>query len=298
MSKLSKRINLQLFGEIDNSKNEDLFDIDDDYEFNEEEVDTTILEDKQYEPGIDEDLDDPTDPEEDLEDEDYEGAGEIEDEEADLEDEDIDSLGDEEDPEDENNLDKKTKALIRYKKDYKKTQQENEDLKRELEELRSRTKEQQLNKLKETKIDQLIAQGYSEAEATNRANLEVENMRLKEELAESKFRKLERQYPGISKYKDKILEYKTKFPELDMTEGEIFLAKFNKSQFDYKTQAEQETLYKQRLARSKSGVDGRSGKTRAKSKVKMSREEARAYELLKETDPSITPEEFISELYD
>lgn len=214
-----------------------------------------------------------------LEDEDPEGLGEAVDtgteefqgEDGDLED---DDFPDEED-------DKKTKALIKYKK-------EAAALRRKLEELENQQEQKALELETKARTTELTAQGKTPEEATKIAADEAETKMLKIQLAKLELEKLEIKYPGIRSYAKQLLEDKQKLPEFSFEQ--LYRAKYmQQSQYDSRTQLEQELLFKNQQARSKSLE---AGNQKPQQQVKLSAEDERLYRYLKQSMPDMTRKRF------
>lgn len=195
----------------------------------------------------------------------------------DPEDDDID-LGEGEETE---TLDKKTKAIIKHKK-------ENKELRRQLRELQEQKERDELEKETSKRVIELTREGKSSIEATKIANDEMEVKKLRLQLAKYEIEGLENKFPGISVYARQLAEDKAKLPEFSYEQ--LYLAKYaNSTAYDEKTKLEQELLYKTKAARSKS-LDA--SNTKAQKTVKLSAEDERVYQFLKKSRPNMTRKQF------
>ena len=177
--------------------------------------------------------------------------------------------------------DKKEAAIVRAKREAK-------EAKRKLAELESLLQAQNQAQEENTKKQELIRNGFSEEDAERIAKAEIENKRLKTELSDLRFKELEKTYPGIRNYKTQILELVEQFPV--MTEAEIYLAKFaRKSEFDRRTQTEQEMIYRQKNATDKAMAKGVS---READPIKLSDMHEKAFLILQKKDPTWTRKKF------
>lgn len=185
--------------------------------------------------------------------------------------------------EDPDELDAKTKAIIRAKKDAKEAKEKLAKIQKELD-------EQKQKKEKDRLIDKKIEEGYSEKEAKNIANLEFENKQLKQLVIDNKFAGLEAKYPLISNHKREILKLQKNLP--GMTLDEIYLAKFfNGSSKDAEKLAQQRLLYSKNEAESKEIETGETTNMSNKN-TKLSPSDERAYKILKETRPDMSRKKF------
>lgn len=223
------------------------------------------------------------------EDEELESGGleqEPEDELDDVEDEfepEEDELEDdvEDDADEDNYLDKKTKAIIKHKK-------ENKELRRKLQELEEEKQAAELEGEKSQIVVELTKQGKSHAEATKLADGEIEVKKLRLQIARLDIEKLEIKYPGISLYSKELSEDKAKLPEFSYEQ--LYLAKYaNKSKYDEKTRLEQEFMRKTKDAKGKSLEAGSNNKTK---QVKLSKEDERVYNYMKQSRPNLTRKKF------
>ena len=232
--------------------------------------------------------------EDELEDmEELEGGGYVGEEEEDFEEETEDETGNEdlddeedleEDPEDEDNptLDKKTKSIIKHKKEKK-------ELKRQLQEAQEKLLEVELEKEQSTRVLELTESGMSSTEATKKAESEIEVKRLRNKIATMELEKLEDKYPGISSYSQDLAEAKAKMPEFSYEQ--LYLANHSKqTEFDRKTKLEQEILHKNKKSKAKSLEDGPTNKTKS---TKLSSSDERIYKFLLKTRPQLTRKQYL-----
>lgn len=195
--------------------------------------------------------------------------------------------GEEEEYDDEENpsLDKKTKAIIRHKK-------ENQELKRKLQELEDKVQADELETETNKRIAELTRQGKSSTEATNIATDEAEIKKLRLTVAKMELNQLETKYPGISNYAKELSESKAKLPEF--TFEQLYLANhYKQNSFDSKTKLEQQIAYKNREAASKS-LSG--SNTRQQKPTTLSQSDERVYQVLKKDRPGLTRKAFLATL--
>jgi len=213
---------------------------------------------------------------------DLEDTEEIEVEEAE-ETEETEQLDDIETEEEFETLDKKTKSIIKHKK-------ENKKLRRQLQELQGKMQAEELEKETNQRIIELTKGGKSTTEATKIANDEVEVKKLRLQLVKFEIEGLETKYPGISQYYNKLAQDKAKLP--DFSYEQIYLAKYAKSNaYDEKTRVEQELMYKTKEARNKS-LDNSNTKT--SKPTKLTPEDERVYQYIKKTRPNLTRKQFLN----
>ena len=188
----------------------------------------------------------------------------------------------EEDEIDDKHLDKKTKAIIKHKK-------ENKELKRRLQELEEEKEKAELEKETSSRINELTKAGKNYTEATKIANEEVEVKKLRLQIAKYDIEKLESNYPGISLYSKQLADDKAKLPEFSYEQ--LYLAKYAKAnKFDERTKLEQELLYKTREARSKS-LESSNSKT--PQTIKLSPADERTYQYMKKGQPALTRKQYL-----
>lgn len=242
-------LNLQLFAEED---------LDDEFEIESGGLETPHDED--YEEAIEEETDELED---ELDDEDA-------DDEADLEEDD--------DPK----IDKKTKAIIKHKK-------ENKELRRRLQELEESKEQAELEKETSNRINELTRQGKTPTEAAKIAQDETEVKKLRLQLAKYDIEKLEVKYPGISLYSKQLADDKAKLPEFSYEQ--LYVAKYAKTnKYDEKTKLEQELVYKNRQARSKSLESSNNKSTKT---IKLSPKDERTYQYMKQGQPALTRKQYL-----
>lgn len=227
------------------------------------------MEDGGYE-GEEELIDDP----ENLDLEDLDQDDELDD---DLEDEDEDLEDDETNP----SLDKKTKAIIRHKKEAKAYKEQLQAVQEQLQNI-------ELEKEESKRIKELEKGGVSTDEATKTAKDESEMKKLRIKLTAMELDRLEDKYPGISRYSKELSEAKQKLPEFSYEQ--LYLANYSKqNEFDRRTKLEQEMVYKNKKARDKS-LDRSNPRT--KKTVKLSKEDERTYQYLRNSKPNLTRKQY------
>lgn len=205
---------------------------------------------------------------------------EFEEEVEDIDEDEID-LEEESDEEGEH-LDKKTKAIIKHKK-------ENKELRKRLEELEDAKEQAELEQEKSKRINELTREGKTPTEATRIAQDEVEVKELRLQLAKYDIEKLEDKYPGITLHTKQLVNDKSKLPEF--TYEQLYLAKYSKTnKYDQKTRLEQELLYKNKAAKSKS-LD--SGNSKPPKTIKLSPADERTYLYMKQGKPSLTRKQYL-----
>lgn len=205
---------------------------------------------------------------------------EFEEEVEDLDEDEID-LEEESDEEGEH-LDKKTKAIIKHKK-------ENKELRKRLQELEDAKEQAELEREKSKRINELTREGKTPTEATRIAQDEVEVKELRLQLAKYDIEKLEDKYPGITLHTKQLVNDKSKLPEF--TYEQLYLAKYSKTnKYDQKTKLEQELLYKNKAAKSKS-LD--SGNSKPPKTIKLSPADERTYLYMKQGKPSLTRKQYL-----
>lgn len=205
---------------------------------------------------------------------------EFEEEVEDIDEDEID-LEEESDEEGEH-LDKKTKAIIKHKK-------ENKELRKRLQELEDAKEQAELEREKSKRINELTREGKTPTEATRIAQDEVEVKELRLQLAKYDIEKLEDKYPGITLHTKQLVNDKSKLPEF--TYEQLYLAKYSKTnKYDQKTRLEQELLYKNKAAKSKS-LD--SGNSKPPKTIKLSPADERTYLYMKQGKPSLTRKQYL-----
>lgn len=205
---------------------------------------------------------------------------EVEEEVEDLDEDEID-LEEESDEEGEH-LDKKTKAIIKHKK-------ENKELRKRLQEVLDAKEQAELEQEKSKRINELTREGKTPTEATRIAQDEVEVKELRLQLAKYDIEKLEDKYPGITLHTKQLVNDKSKLPEF--TYEQLYLAKYSKTnKYNQKTRLEQELLYKNKEAKSKS-LD--SGNSKPPKTIKLSPADERTYLYMKQGKPSLTRKQYL-----
>ena len=202
----------------------------------------------------------------------------VEDEEEIQEEEQVEEAIEEEETEE---MDSKTRAIIKHKK-------ENASLKKQLAELQNKLLEQETEKQKNERILELTNEGKSVDEAKKLADKEYETLQIKHRLAVLEIERLEDKYPDITLHTNELIQDAGKLP--DFTIEQIYLAKYKpKSQYDEKTRLEQEILYKTKEAREKSLEASTSTPTET---VKLTASEEKAYNEIKKYMPTMTRKRF------
>lgn len=211
-------------------------------------------------------------------DEEYEEADEEETDETDEDTGDEIDLEEDDDPK----IDKKTKAIIKHKK-------ENKELRRRLQELEESKEQAELEKEASNRINELTRQGKTPTEAAKIAQDETEVKKLRLQLAKYDIEKLEAKYPGVTLYSKQLADDKAKLPEFSYEQ--LYLAKYAKAnKFDEKTKLEQELLYKTREAKSKSLEAANSKGTKT---IKLSPADERTYQYMKQGKPTLTRKQYL-----
>lgn len=189
----------------------------------------------------------------------------------------------EDDEEEYEPLDKKTKAIIKHKK-------ENQELRRKLQEYEEKKQADELENENIRRVAELQGKGHSEETAKAMAGKELEQKKLRIKIASMELASLEGNYPGITSYASQIARDKESLPEF--TYEQIYLAKYYKqSEYDRKTQMEQEILHKSK--KNKAGSLDQSTPSK-KSAVKLSQADERVYQYLKKTKmKDLTRERFL-----
>lgn len=206
--------------------------------------------------------------------------------EIDLEEEEIeeDEELEEEIEEDEEypSLDKKTKAIIKHKK-------EAQQLRKELEEYKEKEAQAELDKKNKERVEELQKGGKSLDEAKTIADKEMEHQKLKGRITYMELEKLETKYPGITRFSQEITKDKEALP--GFTYEQIYLAKyFKQSGYDTKTQMEQELLHKAKKNKQSSLEPSNVKGTRT---IKLSTEDERVYRIMKQANPKLTRKRFL-----
>ena len=199
--------------------------------------------------------------------------------------EDVDDVEEPEGEEDNPSLDKKTKSIIRHKK-------ENQALKKQLQELQEKMQTEELASETNARIIELTKEGKTSTEATKIATDESELKKLRLTIANMELSQLETKYPGISNYSKQLSESKARMPEFSYEQ--LYLANYSKqNNFDMKTKLEQEIAYKNRNAADKSLSGSNTKQTKATT---LSQADERVYQYLKKSKPSLTRKQFLQTL--
>lgn len=213
-------------------------------------------------PDDEDDVDDPEEVDEDQEEE--------VDEDIEIDDDEVDEP-----------LDKKTKSIIKHKKEAK-------ELKKQLQEANEKLLQVEIDKERATRISELTKTGISSTEATKIASNESEVKQLRLKLTTMELEKLEDKFPGIAAYGRQLSEDKAKTPEFSYEQ--LYLAKYSKlNAYDQKTKLEQELLYKNKSSKSKSLE---SGSTKTVKPTKLSSEDERVYNYLKGQNKTLTRKQY------
>lgn len=184
--------------------------------------------------------------------------------------------------------DKVTAALIEQKR-------LNKELNRKLQAIEDKNTEEAEKKANEQRIQDLIKDGYGEAQAKQIVESDAKTNKLEREIQKLKFEKLEAKNPGISGHMDEILNL-VKKSNGALTIEEIYNAKFRStSEYDIRTNAEAATLHKQKTAQQKKGTEA-SGGGPDKKPVKLSPSDERVYQYLTKKNKSLTRAQFAKTL--
>lgn len=211
----------------------------------------------------------------------------IDDVEDEIEDDPEESEEDIEDDLEEDNpsIDKKTKSIIKHKK-------ENKELKRQLQELQEKVQADELEAETNNRILELTKQGKTSTEATSIATNESEVKSLRMKIANMELEKLEDKYPGIGTYSKKLAEDKAKMPEFSYEQ--IYLVNYSKqSEFERKTRLEQEIAHRNKSAQDKS-LPGSTAKQ--SQSTTLSKEDERVYQYIRKSRPNMTRKQFLENL--
>ena len=184
--------------------------------------------------------------------------------------------------EETDDLDSKTRAIIKHKKEAKELRRQNEELQKKLEEI-------ELEKQKSQRVVELTRQGKNPEEATKQATEEMEKQALRSQLTRMELQILEQKHPGISNYAQELITDKAKLPEFTLEQ--IYLAKYaSKSKFDEKTRTEQQLAYAMKEASDKALEPSNAKSTK---QVSLTREQEKAFLYLKKYMPHITRKQFL-----
>ena len=184
--------------------------------------------------------------------------------------------------EETDDLDSKTRAIIKHKKEAKELRRQNEELQKKLEEI-------ELEKQKSQRVVELTRQGKNPEEATKQATEEMEKQALRTQLTRLELQMLEQKHPGITNYAQELMSDKSKLP--DFTLEQIYLAKYaSKSKFDEKTRTEQQLAYAMKEANDKALEPSNA---KATKQVSLTREQEKAFLYLKKYSPHMTRKQFL-----
>lgn len=201
-----------------------------------------------------------------------------------VETEDIDE--EEHDDSNDDGLSKEERAIIKHKK-------ENKALRKRLEELEQNDLDNRFEREENARIKELVDSGLDEDKAGERARAETENKRERYELNVLKINGLENKCPGISIYKNELIEMKNKYPEFSYED--LYNLKYRKDNtYDIKTKAEANAIKSRQEAEAKSLKTASEEK---KSGFKLSDEDEKAYSIWLKRHPYGTRKEFVDVLY-
>lgn len=226
------------------------------------------------------------DPDEDAKDGGYTGDDDDEDPEDDSDNGDDHSDDDDsEDDLEEGDGDKKTKAIIKYKKQAKEAAKRAEEAERKLLE---KEKAESIDK----EVAKLVNEGHSKENAVEIATLREENNRFKANSLNADIKVLNTEFPGADQFSEEIK--KLKLGELSgFTIEEIFLAKFYKKMgHDLRTDAEQLALHNAAKAKAKGKVDGDAPSGGGVTKLSKSQENV--YREVLKSHPTMTRKQFLA----
>lgn len=183
-------------------------------------------------------------------------------------------------------LSKEERAIIKHKKENKILRQRIEEL--EKNDLNNRFQNEEFRRVKE-----LVDSGVDEDTASARAKAETENKRERYELNVLKINGLENKCPGISIYKNELIEMKNKYPEFSYED--LYNLKYRKdNEYDIRTKAEANAIKSRQEAESKSLKSAVEDK---KTDFRLSDEDEKAYSIWLTRHPYGTRKEFVDALY-
>lgn len=186
----------------------------------------------------------------------------------------------------EEGLSKEERAIIKHKKENKILRQRIEEL--EKNDLNNRFQNEEFIRVKE-----LVDSGLDEDTASARAKAETENKRERYELNVLKINGLEHKCPGISIYRNELIEMKNKYPEFSYED--LYNLKYRKdNEYDIKTKAEANAIKSRQEAESKSLKTASEDK---KTDFKLSDDDEKAYSIWLKRHPYGTRKEFVDALY-
>jgi len=227
------------------------------------------------------------DPDEESEDGGFTGEDDEEDSEDDSDSDDDHSDDDsDEDLNDDDGGDKKTKAIIKYKKQAKEAAKRAEEAERKL-------LEKESAEFIDKEVEKLVSQGHSKESATELATLREEVNRFKSNSLNSEIKALNADYPGADQFANDIKSLKMGALS-EFTIEEIFLAKFYKKMgHDLRTDAEQLALHNAQKARAKAKADGEPPSGSGAS-VKLSKQQESVYKEVLKSHPTMTRKQFLA----
>lgn len=183
-------------------------------------------------------------------------------------------------------LSKEERAIIKHKKENKILRQRIEEL--EKNDLNNKFQNEEFRRVKE-----LVDSGVDEDTASARAKAETENKRERYELNVLKINGLEHKCPGISIYRNELIEMKNKYPEFSYED--LYNLKYRKdNEYDIKTKAEANAIKSRQEAESKSLKAASEDK---KTDFKLSDDDEKAYTIWLKRHPYGTRKEFVDALY-
>lgn len=186
----------------------------------------------------------------------------------------------------EEGLSKEERAIIKHKKENKILRQRIEEL--EKNDLNNRFQNEEFRRVKE-----LVDSGVDEDTANARAKAETENKRERYELNVLKINGLENKCPGISIYRNELIEMKNKYPEFSYED--LYNLKYRKDNtYDIKTKAEANAIKNRQEAESKSLKSAVEDK---KTDFRLSDDDEKAYSIWLKRHPYGTRKEFVDALY-
>ena len=187
----------------------------------------------------------------------------------------------EEDEDDGSGLDKKTKAIIKHKREAKSYRDQAQALQDKLDSIEFEKKEAQ-------RVNELTKTGVSNEEAVKTAKDEIEVEKLRSKLTAMELGQLEGKYPGITRYSRELSEAKQRLPEFSYEQ--LYLANYSKqNEFDRRTKLEQEIAYLNRQAQGRS-LEGANPRT--KKTTQLSNADERTYNFMKKSMPGLTRKRF------
>lgn len=187
---------------------------------------------------------------------------------------------------DKEGLSKEERAIIKHKK-------ENKILRQRIEELEKNDLDNRFQNEEFMRVKELVDSGLDEDTASARAKAETENKRERYELNVLKINGLEHKCPGISIYRNELIEMKNKYPEFSYED--LYNLKYRKdNEYDIKTKAEANAIKSRQEAESKSLKTASEDK---KTDFKLSDDDEKAYSIWLKRHPYGTRKEFVDALY-